>query len=121
MKTYNELITEATLLSNPVTNMAKFSALKGAYKAIENLARDVVYGGAKFIVKNPNVALAAAVAVDSVFGFAGTKALGRYFQERFPGHAMSVYNTLVKITVDSQVNPKDVGDALEDQVKTMRV
>lgn len=119
MKTYNDLITEATLLSNPVTNMAKFSVLKGAFKGIEKLAKEIVVSGAKFVVKNPNVALAAAIAVDSLFGFAGSKAIGNYFVGRFPGHAESFYQALTKISVDSKVNPKDVGDALEDQVKQM--
>lgn len=119
MKTYNDLITEATLLSNPVTNMAKFSALKGAYKGIEQLAKDVVVSGTRFVVKNPNVALAAAIAVDSLFGFAGSKAIGKYFAERFPGHAESFYQSLMKISVDSKVNPKDVGDALEDRVNQL--
>lgn len=115
MKTYKQLINEATLFSSPF----RFSAIRGVAKAVEDLARDVVYSGVKFVVKHPNIALAGAIAVDSVFGFKGTKALAKYFEERFPGHAMNVYNKLVQITVDNDADEVDVGNQFQQSVESL--
>ena len=109
MKTYSELMTENFLFANP---LIRLSSLRGAYKAVENLARDIVYHGTKFLVKNPHLVLAGAIIVDfTLLDGATTKAIAKYFKETFPGHAMHVYDELAKISMDNKIQPGEVARA----------
>lgn len=117
MKQYNELITEAVFLkalTNPFTRKAANSALKGAYKAVEQLTKDVIVGGTKFIVRNPHYAIAGLLFLDYGVLKDGpmTKAVSNYFKNTFPGHSMAFYDGLAEITVDNKIQPEEVADAV---------
>lgn len=106
MKKYNELLNENLLLSSPLLRMA---GLRGAYKAVESLVRDVVYHGAKFIARNPHLVIAGAIVVDyTILDQKMTKAIINYFEQTFPGHAMYVYRALKDISVENEAQPMDV-------------
>ena len=122
MKTYNDLLLEFNISTNPFARKIGLHAAVGAMRAVEDLAREVVSSGVRFVVRNPQVALGAAIVTDQiVFGGAGTKALARYFEQRFPGHAMSVYRSLSDITVDHNLNPEDTAKMMQDTVTDMQV
>lgn len=106
MKTYNELLNENFLLSNP---LFKMSALRGAYKGVETLVKDVVYHGARFIARNPHLVIAGAIIIDfTILDQKMTKEIIRYFEQTFPGHAMYVYRALKDISVENEAQPVDV-------------
>ena len=108
MKTYNEMITEITF-SNPF----KAAAIRGALSGIEDVARYIVGSAARFVVTNPGKAFGIALGADLLFlRGTGAKMAAEYFSTRFPGHALSVYQALAKITVDNKLDLDDVGDAL---------
>lgn len=120
MKTYNDLISENFLFANP---MLKLSALKGVYRAVEELVKDAVVGGAKFIVKNPQMLLAGAILIDySLPGEKGamTRKIADYFRETFPGHAMAVYNMLADISVETETQPTTVAQMVSTADKSIR-
>lgn len=121
MKTYNEVLTEAAFLSNPLLRGVKFSALKGAFKAIEELTREALVKGTKFVLSNPKYLIAGFLFIDyGVFkGGPMTASLERYFAETFPGHAMAVYNTLAKITVDNKLQGPEVAQLVLDGQKQL--
>ena len=121
MKTYNELLTESIFLSNPLLRGVKFSALKGAFKAVEQLTRDALVKGTKFVLSNPKYLIAGYLFIDyGVFdGGPMTKSLQKYFSDTFPGHAMAVYNTLSKITVDNKLQGPEVAKLVLDGQKQL--
>ena len=117
MRQYDELLTEAITLkalTNPFTRRAATSALRGAYRAVEELTKEVLVSGTKFIVRNPHYAIAGLMFLDYGVLKDGpmTNAAIKYFENTFPGHARSFYNGLAEITVDNKIQPEEVADAV---------